>query len=72
MQILKTFGFCVVAAAGLAVVYASPVEKTSVPPDYLVRPMDAADAALKSTDVLTLSDWEYTARLGRPVCRFAR
>jgi hypothetical protein len=72
MQIFKTLGFCFVVVGGLAVVYASPAEKTSVPADYLVRSIDAADAALKPSEVVTLSDWEFTAR-GRPAtCRFVQ
>jgi hypothetical protein len=72
MQIFKILGFCFVVAGGLAIVYASPAEKTSVASDYLVRSIDAADAALKPSEVVTLNDWEFTAR-GRPaVCRFVQ
>ncbi len=70
MQIFKTLGFCFVVIGGLAIVYASPAEKTSVPSDYFVRSMDAADAALKPSEAVTLSDWEFTARSRPATCRF--
>jgi len=71
MQFLKTFGFCFVVAAGCVMVYSAQTTNPSVPSDYLVRSGDATAEALKTrSEVMTLSEWEYTAR-GRPVaCQF--
>ena len=71
MQVLKTLGFCFVVAAGCAVVYSAQSTNPTIPVDYLVRSIDATDKSLESqAKVVTLGDWEYTAR-GRPVvCQF--
>jgi len=71
MQVLKTLGFCFVVAAGCAVVYSAQSTNPTIPVDYLVRSIDVTGAALEShTEVVTLSDWEYTVR-GRAVsCQF--
>ena len=71
MQVLKTLGFCIVVVAGCAMVYSAQTSIPTVPLDYLVRSIDVTDTALESqAEVVTLSDFDYTAR-GRPVaCQF--
>jgi len=73
MQLLKMLGFCFVIAAGCGLVYSAQTSNQSVPADFLVRPMDVADAALTlRPEGIQLSDWEFTVRSTTPICRFIR